>query len=165
MYIVGKLVKPKGIKGELKAEVITSFPEHFSQLKELFIKDVDYVQLTIESVKFRNEFIYIKFAGVNSREDAEKLRNNYLYIPEKELFPLNDDEFYYHQLVGLKIFSEKNVYIGELKEIESYSANDVFIVESETGEIILLPAVKKIIKKVDLEARKMTIEVIEGLLN
>lgn len=165
MYVVGKVLKPQGIKGELKVEVITSFPEHFTKLKKLYIIDKEPYSLRLESVKSRQGFVFVKFEKIDNIEQAEKLRGQYLYIPEEELYPLAKDEYYHHQLIGLKIFSEDGEYIGELKEIESYAANDVYIVEDESNGKLLIPAIKDIIKKIDLNARRITIHVMEGLLN
>ena len=164
MYIVGKILKPQGIKGEVKIEVITSFPEHFNDLNGLYIKRDDFEPLEIEDRRFSKNFVFLKFKEIQSRDDAEALRGTYLYIPEKELYSLDEDEFYYHQLIGLKVFSEENDYIGEILEIENYPENDVLVVRDINKEKHLIPLVKDIIREIDVESQKVKIRLIEGLL-
>ena len=164
MYIVGRILKPQGIKGEVKTEVITSFPEHFNDLNELFIKKDSFEPIEIESRRFSNKFVFLKFKGIESRNDAEILRNEYLFVPEKELFSLEEDEFYNHQLIGLKVYSEENDYIGEILEIENYPEHDVLVVKDSNKEEHLIPFVKDIIREVDVESQKVKIHLIEGLL-
>lgn len=164
MYLVGKVLKPQGVKGEVKAEVITSFPEHFNALKGLYIKKQNYEPLEIESRRVSANFVFLKFRGIESRKDAENLRNDYLYIPEESLYSLKEDEFYTHQLVGLRVYSEENDYIGEILEVESYPASDILIVRGSNEEEHLIPVVKDIIREIDVKSQKVIIHLIEGLL-
>lgn len=164
MYLVGKVSKPQGIKGEVKVEVITSFPEHFEELSELYMdEDVNCV-VAIEKTRFAKNFVYIKFKNIDSRNDAEAIRNKYLYISEKELFPLEDDEFYHHQLIGLKVFSEEGLYIGKIIDVETYPENDIISIKSDDKSIHLVPVVKEFIKDINIETQKVTIKVLDGLL-
>ena len=165
MYVVGKVLKPQGIKGELKVEVVTSFPEHFNELEELYLADKNKVPLKIESVRLAEGVVFIKFEGVHSRSEADLLRNEYLYISEKDLYPLQKDEFYSHQLVGLYVFSENGERIGIVENVENYPANDVLVVKSQKGEYFMIPAVKEIIKEIDIKSGKVIIVVLEGLLS
>ena len=164
MFIVGRVLKPQGIKGEVKVEVITSFPEHFNNLNGLYIKKNEYELLEVESRRFSKHFVLIKFKNIETRNDAESLRNEYLYIPEEELYSLGKDEFYNHQLIGLKVFSEEEDIIGEIVEVESYPENDVLIVKDSNKQEHLIPVVKDIIREIDVESQKVIIHVIEGLL-
>jgi len=164
MFVVGKVLKPQGIDGSVKVEIITSFPEHFLDLKQVFIlKENTKQAYSIEHVRLSNRFVFIKFAGVNSIEQAEALRNQYLYIEEKDLTPLGEDEYYVHDLLGLKVFDEQGNYHGIISDVWSYTANDVYVVKTETGAELLLPAIKSVIKKIDRKAGKMIIHLMEGL--
>ena len=164
MFVVGKVLKPQGIDGSVKVEIITSFPEHFLDLKQVFIEKENKKQAySIEHVRLSNRFVFIKFAGVDSIEEAELLRNQYLYIEEQELVPLKKDEYYVHELLGLKVFDEQGNYLGVIRDVWSYTANDVYVVKNEQGGELLLPAIKSVIKKVDRQAGKMIIHLMEGL--
>ena len=164
MFVIGKVVKPQGIKGEVKAQIITSFPEHFEQLAHIYIEQDDFVKYDVEDSRLSNKFVFIKFKRVQSRDEAEKLRDKYLYIPDEELYPLQDDEFYHHQLKGLKVYDQDNSYLGVVKDIETYPLNDFLSVESENKQNYLIPIVKDFIKEIDIKSQKVTIHVVEGLL-
>jgi len=164
MFVIGKVVKPQGIKGEVKAEIITSFPEHFEQLAHIYIEQDDFVKYDVEDSRLSDRFVFIKFKEVQSRDEAERLRDKYLYIPDEELFPLKDDEFYHHQLIGLKVFDQDNGYLGVVKDIETYPLNDFLSIESENKKNYLIPVVKDFIKEVDIKSQKVTVHVVEGLL-
>jgi len=164
MYLIGKILKPQGIKGEVKVEIITSFPEHFEELAEVYLDDSANSAIEIEKSRFAKSFVYIKFKNIQSRNDAETLKNKYLYIHESDLYPLEDDEFYHHQIIGLKVFSEEDRYIGKIIDVETYPENDMLIIKSEDKEIHLVPVVKEIIKNVDIESQKVTIKLLDGLL-
>ena len=164
MFIIGKVVKPQGIKGEVKAGIITSFPEHFEHLSYIYIEEDEYVKFEVEKTRLSKNSVFIKFKEIQTRNDAENLRNKYLYIPGEELYPLEDDEFYHHQLLGLKVYDQDNIYLGIVKDVEPYPENDILNVESENNKIYLIPVVKDFIKEVNIESQKVTIQVVEGLL-
>jgi 16S rRNA processing protein RimM len=164
MFIIGKVVKPQGIKGEIKAEIITSFPEHFEHLVTIYIKRDDFVKLALENSRLSGNFVFLKFRGFNSRNDAENLRDNYLYIPDEELIPLENDEYYHHQLIGLNVYDQDDSFLGIVKDIESYPSNDILNIESKDKKTYLIPVVKDFIKKVDIKSQKVVVHVVEGLL-
>ena len=164
MFIIGKVVKPQGIKGEIKAEIITSFPEHFEHLSAIYIGQDEFVKYEVEHTRLSANFVFVKFKEIHSRNDAENLRNKYLYIPDEELYPLDDDEFYHHQLLGLKVYDQDNSYLGVVKDVEPYPVNDILNIETENKKTYLIPVVKDFIKEIDIKSQKVTVHVVEGLL-
>ncbi len=166
MFVVGKILKPHGIKGSVKAEIITSFPEHFLDLEKVFIEQKNQKQAySIEEVRLSNRFVFIKFVEVNSIEEALELRGSYLYIPEEDLIPLGEDEYYIHELLGMKVFDEHGVLLGTIADVWTFSANDVYVLKTVQGEEKLIPAVKSVVKSVNRQQRIMVIHVMEGMLD
>jgi len=165
MYSVGRILKPQGIHGEVKVQIITSFPEHFYDLTTVFIKSSTYQAYSIEKVRLSDKFAFLKFRSIDSRNDAELLRNKELYIPEEELRKLESDEFYIHDLIGLDVYDQDDQRIGEIIDVQSFSEYDLYVLKDGQGREQLLPAVKNIIHSVDMKKKKMVIKLIDGLLN
>lgn len=164
MFVIGKIVKPQGIKGEVKVAIISSFPDRFLKLKTVFLEKPVGKELAVEKVRVKDTTAYVKFAGVNTRNDAELLRNRELFVPESDLHELDKDSFYLHQLIGLDVCLTGGTKIGVLKSVESYPANDVFFVETADGGEVLIPAIHDVINLVDLSAGKIVINQMDGLL-
>jgi 16S rRNA processing protein RimM len=166
MFLIGKVLKPRGVRGEVKVEVITSFPEHFTALKELYLKKGKSWKVEkIEKAQIYSRFVYLKFRNFNSIEEAEPLRNCELYIPEEELTSLKEGEYYVHDLIGIGVFSEAGEWLGTVKNVETYAANDVYTVESENGGEFMIPAVSEFVIRIDIAEKKMVVREVEGLLN
>lgn len=165
MYLVGKILKPQGLKGEVKVQILSSFPERFKEYQSLIIKGEHSEKQQIEYTRIAKEHAYIKFAQIKSRNDAELFRNKELWIEEQQLSTLKTGEYFHHNLVGMKIISEQGDDIGNVTDIETYPANDVLVVDTGLNEDVLIPVIKDIIKDVNLENEIITIHVMEGLLD
>lgn len=166
MYIVGKIIKPQGRHGEVKAEIITSFPEHFHSLSTLFINNSDkWVGLKIDNVRISEKFVFLKFAGVDTIDQAGQLRGEYLCIPRENLENLSEDEHYIHDLIGMQVVDENNALLGEIVDVEILPANDIYMVKLLNGNLHAIPAISEVIKLVDTNSNKMTIHVLAGLFD
>ena len=166
MYLVGKVLKPQGIKGEVKAEIITTFPNHFYSIQKIYIRHGDNWQIHApESVRVSGRFVFIKFEGIDSIHDAEPLRNKDLYIDHDDLIEPQTDEYYVHDLIDMKVFDEQDQYLGEIAAVESYPANDVYVLRRVGLPDASIPALKEIVKRIYLGEKKMVIRVIDGLLD
>lgn len=159
--IVGRIVAPWGIRGEVKVEVETDFPERFSPHKQVYI---DGIPFKIESCHLHKQHLIVKLATIDSIEAAEKLRRQDLTIPRSELHPLPEGQYYTFQLIGLKVVTTEGDSLGRITDIMATASNDVYIVEGKRGEI-LIPAIEDVVKSIDLEKGKIVIEAIEGLLD
>jgi 16S rRNA processing protein RimM len=159
--IVGRILAPWGIRGEVKVEVLTDFPERFATRK---LVDLNNRPLEIERCRPHKQHMVVKFATIDSVEAAEKLRGQDLTIPSSELYPLPEGQYYTFQLIGLKVVTTKGQTLGRVKDIMTTPSNDVYIVEGKHGEI-LIPAIEDVVKSIDLKKGKMVIEAIKGLLD
>ncbi len=159
---VGKVLKPQGIKGELKVEILTSFPERFFELERVFTELSGLEELEISEVRLQQNFVYLKIKGIESIEDAGPLRGKLLKIPASWRKKLPRGEYYIYELIGLSVFSTSGEYLGKLTEVLSLPGNDVYMVEKEEQEIPV-PALKKVVKKVDISGRRMEVELLPGL--
>ena len=158
--IVGRILAPWGIRGEVKVEVVTDFPERFAPRKIVYLNTSP---LEIESCHPHKQHLVVKLATIDSVEDAEKLRGQDLTIPPSELYPLPEGQYYTFQIIGLKVVTTEGELLGHITEIMTTGSNDVYIVEGKRGEI-LIPAIEDVVKSIDLAKGKMVIEAIEGLL-
>jgi len=166
-FEIGIIVKPQGIGGELRILPTTDDPERFSLLSEVYVRPK--VPGTPElykliSARRHKGLVLIKFAGVNDRNAAEKLVGGVLLIPPEKALTLDTDEYFIRDLVGLKVETEDNQPLGEITDVFSTGANDVYIVRGADGESFMIPAIKDVVLTVSLPEGKVTVRLIDGLL-
>jgi 16S rRNA processing protein RimM len=157
---VGRILGPWGLQGDLKVEPLTDFPERFAVGCSLY---VDGVAHSIERCRWRKGKVYIKLSGIDSATAAEALRQRFLEVPEEELKPLSEGEYYQFQILGLEVRTTEGQRLGKVSQILSTGGSDVFVVHGEVGEL-LIPSVDDVIRAIDLDGGWMEVELVEGLL-
>ncbi|RLD06011.1 MAG: 16S rRNA processing protein RimM [Chloroflexi bacterium] len=161
---VGFLRRPHGVRGEIMLEIQTNHPEQFSA-GAMFYVGKEHISLTIATRRQHNQGLLLSFEGINDRDEIGRFRNHYVYANIVDLPVLPDGEFYDYQLIGLEIIEEKTgEVLGELKEIIKTGANDVYLVRSESGREILLPAIPEVVLDVELAEGKMNVFLLPGLV-
>jgi 16S rRNA processing protein RimM len=157
---VARIVGPWGLHGDLKVEILTDFPQRFAAGSRVCMGDVAYV---IEKYRWQRGRALLKLAGIDSATAAEALRHRLLEVPETELHPLGEGEFYYFQILGLEVRTTTGEVLGRVEQIISTGSNDVYVVRGPRGEV-LIPAVDDVVKNVDPAAGHIEVEAVEGLL-
>lgn len=157
---VGRVVATWGMRGDIKVEVMTDFPDRFSPQEKVYIKGR---AVTIERSRWHRGRVILKLAAIDSVEDAEGLRGRFLEVPQSQLRQLPKGEYYQFQLLGLEVWTTEGELLGQIAHILPTGSNDVYVVPSRHGEL-LIPAIEDVVKSVDLKRGRIVIEVIAGLL-
>ncbi len=166
LLTVGKVIGVHGTKGEVKILSLTDFPTRFKMGLSLYVHSslLETDELKIEWVKNTSKNIIIKFGGIESRKDAEKLKGSLLQISNKKAHSLPKDAYWQHEIIGLKVITSSKELVGYVTEIMRTGSNDVYVVNWEGKKESLIPAIKDVVKKIDLKNKLMVIEPIKGLL-
>ena len=157
---IGQIVNTFGIKGFVKIKPFTDDILRFDNLKKVYIKEKQY---EIESVKYHKDMVLIKFKDINKIEDAENLINAYIEIDRKD-GNLEEGAYYIVDLLESKIITDTGTILGNLVDIYNTGSNDIYVVKDELGKQILLPAIKEVIKEIDIENKKIIVHLIKGLV-
>ncbi len=168
MFNVGKIVNTHGIKGEVKVLQITDFEERFEPGSTVFWVSPngnETLSLEITSHRMHKNFHMLQFKGYPSINDVERFKGGMLKVSEDQLTELDEGEFYYHQIIGAKVFDEENNEIGEIKEILAPGANDVWVVKRKGKKDVLIPYIDAIVKEVNMEEKTIIIHPMEGLID
>lgn len=162
---VGQIVNTFGIKGFVKVYPYVNDVARFNNLKYVYAKSKkEEKKLEIEEVKYQKNMVLLKFKGVETVEEAEKLRNNYLEIDRSDAIPLEEGEFFIADLIGLKVFLDTGEELGILEDIYNTGSKDIYVVKDKLGKSYLLPYIDEVIKKIDLDNSKIIVHIIEGLI-
>ena len=162
---IGQIVNTFGIKGMVKVKPCTDDIEQFEKLKKIYVKTKNSKkEYEIEQVKYHKNLILIKFVGIDKIEEAEILKGNYLIRDRENEEPLEEGTYYIVDLLGLEVFEEDGNLLGNVEDIYNTGSNDIYVVKNELGKQILLPAIADVIKKIDLENKKITVHLIKGLI-
>jgi len=163
---VGRIVKTRGIKGEVRVSSPGGGTAAFSPGKAVCLENGQGMKrsLTVHSSRFQGEFIILSFREIKRVEEAAELVGDSVYVSKESLAALPPDEFYDYQLRGLTVKTEDGTLVGILEEIIPTGANDVFVVRKE-GREILFPATDEVVVRVDLQERVMVVHPLEGLLS
>ena len=161
---MGKIMKPRGIRGGAFLLPLTDFPQRFDDLDTVRVEAPDgtYSALNVAYVRAYGSRLTIKFQGINTPEDVRRLREHFVLVARDAVHPLPDGSFYVFELEGLPVETASGAMIGHVVEVLSYPANDVYVVD-RNGEDVLIPAVREIVH-VDQKAGKIVVQEIEGLL-
>lgn len=163
-YKVGTMVNTHGIKGEVRVIATTDFAgERFQKGNELFIDNNEKKAVKIATVRNHKQFILLSFDGMQNINDVEKYKGMDLLVSDADLQELEDGEFYYKDIIGAEVYTEDEQLIGSVKEIFETGANDVWVIKRSGKEDLLIPMIDDVIKEVNVENKKITIDLLEGL--
>lgn len=161
---VGRILRAFGIRGEVKVDVLTDFPQRFEPMTSLYLGDERTRQpVRILSVRFHGKHALLRLEGYPDRTAAESLRGLWLYVPAAEAMPLEEDEFYEHQVVGSVVESDKGEVLGRIREVLFTGSNEVFVVQGERGEL-LIPVTKDVVLEIDGPGKRVRVALPDGLV-
>lgn len=160
---VGRLRKPHGIKGEILMDVVTDFPERLKPGVWLRVGP-ERRRMKLRSVRWHNQSMLVAFTGFNTPEEIGEFRNMDVFVPVEDRPALEEGEYYHHQIIGLKVYTEDEKFIGTVKEILETGANDVLVVRPDLGAEVLVPLIESTILEIDLEKGIIRFQMLEGLL-
>ena len=151
--------------GEVKVFPTTDDPKRFKKLKQVLLDTgKDMLPLGVEHVKFFKNMVILKFKGYDRIEDIMGFKGKNLYVTRENAVRLKKDEYFIADLIGMKVYTEDEAYLGELTEVITTGANDVYTVRMENGKDVLIPAIGQCILNVDVEHETMQVHLLEGLL-
>jgi len=159
---IGRVVKPHGLGGEVRVELLTDVPERFEWLEFVYVGEKKPRRVAVESVRYHQQFVLLKLAGYPTRDEAETLRNELLQVPEAEAIPLATDEYFLFQLEGLEVSTEDGQVLGRLSEVLETGANNVFVIEGPQGQL-LVPDIPDVVQEVDIDGGRLVIRPLPGL--
>jgi len=162
--LVGLVLKPVGLKGELKVRPITDNPERFEPGGMLWA-DVRGAAESYEilSVSEHKGNLKVLLEGVSSVEEAERFRDVELYVPESEVPPLPEGEYYHYQIIGLEVYTHKGMLLGTVSDIISAGEKDVYIVRGQ-GKEYLIPVTEEHVREIDPDSGRITLNPMEGYI-
>lgn len=167
--IIGEVLRPHGVQGEVRVRILTDYPERIAKLGTVFLGSGiganDLKPYRIEKVRFTPEFGLLKFNGINDRNAADRLRQRTIMIAIDDAVPLEEGEFFLYQLIGLSAVLEDGTVLGDLAEVIETGANDVYVIKSAEGRELLIPAIPEVILKTDIQAGTILIRPLPGLLD
>lgn len=169
--VIGQVLRPHGVRGELRIQISTSYPERFKHTDRVGLTADPEAQNSqnihwydVERGRLHQQFAILKLADVEDRETADTLRGQSVVVPIEDAVGLEEGEYYFHQLIGLQMLTDSGRLVGVVSEILETGANEVYVVQSaEYGEI-LIPAIASVIQEIDLPSQKIIITPIPGLL-
>ena len=162
---VGQIVNTFGIKGFVKVYPYVNDISRFDDLKTVYVKlKKQESKLEIEEVKYQKNMVLIKFKGIETVEQAELLRNSYIEIDRSQAIPLEKDEYFIADLLGLDVYLDTGEKLGFLDDIYNTGGSDIYVVKNELGKQFLLPYIDDVVKNIDLENGKITVHIIDGLI-
>jgi 16S rRNA processing protein RimM len=162
---VGAVTSTHGIAGEVKVFPTTDDPNRFKKLKKVLVDTgAGMKELEITRVKFFKNMVILKFKDHDRIEDVLGYRGRELYVTRENAVKLKKDEYFIADLIGMKVYTEDGSFLGTLTNVLQTGANDVYEVEMENGKEVLIPAIGQCILDVDVEDVKMTVHLLEGLL-
>ena len=162
---VGAVTSTHGLAGEVKVFPTTDDPKRLKKLKQVLLDTgKDMLPLGVEHVKFFKNMVILKFKGYDRIEDIMGFKGKNLYVTRENAVRLKKDEYFIADLIGMKVYTEDEAYLGELTEVITTGANDVYTVHMENGKDVLIPAIGQCILNVDVEHETMQVHLLEGLL-
>ena len=166
-FHIGTITSPHGVRGEVRVYPTTDDPDRFLDLENVILKrsEKDTGETRkIRRVHFLKNMVLLQLEGTEDRNSAELLRGCGLYVSREDAVPLEEDQYYVADLIGMDVYTETER-LGVLREVLQTGANDVYCVQSPQYGEVLIPAIKACIMKVDVEAGRMDVHLLPGLIS
>ncbi|MBQ0078746.1 MAG: 16S rRNA processing protein RimM [Eubacterium sp.] len=160
--LIGKVTTAVGIKGELRVYNYSDSDEIYRNTKLIYMEDELY---KVEKVRMQKNMVVLKLKGIDDRNTAELARGKEIFVTEADLPELEEGVFYIRDLIGMDVVTEEEELIGVVTDVLQNTAQDIFEIKTEEGKQVLIPKVDQFVLNIDGKERKITVRLIEGLLD
>jgi len=162
---IGKVVSTQGNKGEVNILPLTNSTDRFKNLVTVFLRNNNsQATLNIEKIRIKENTVILKLKNIESIEEAKIIVGSFLEVERKNAVKLPKDTYFIFEIIGLEVYDENNIFLGKVENVISTGSNDVYIVKGKNKNELFIPAIRKVIKNVNLEKRRITINMIDGLI-
>ena len=156
--VIGKIGAPHGVKGEVRVIPLTDFPDRFNDLAEVMVGEE---LLKIDSVREHKGVLLIKFKEYDTRETIATLTGKTITVDRADAAPLSDGEYYTFDIIGLSVYDEAGEMLGEVENVLKTGSNDVYVTRANDGREILIPALKSVVKEIDIKNGRMVVNMLQ----
>ena len=165
-FKIGIITSSHGVRGEMKVFPTTDDTRRFKKCREVYVEDkTGLVMYEVESARVSPDKVLLKLKGIDTPEEAVKLRQRGIFVDREHAVKLSKDEYFIADLIGLDVINEDGDRIGVIEEVLPTGANDVYQIAMDDGRELLLPAIKDCILEVNVEQGFMRVHVLDGLLD
>lgn len=162
---IGQIVNTNGLKGLLKIKPFTDDITRFEELEVIYIqREQELIAKNIEEVKYVKNMVLLKLEGIDNIEEAEKYKNLYIKINKKDIQELQEGEYLIADMLKCNVYTDENKLLGKMVDIFNTGSNDIYVVKTEEGKEILLPAIKDVVKIIDIQNQKIIVKLMDGLI-
>ena len=159
--LIGKIVSAVGLKGEVKVYNYSDRPDIYEDTPSIYVDDV---LMPVRSVRQQKNMIVLGLEGIDDRNAAEAARGKLLYVTEDDLPELPEGEYYVRDLIGMDAVLEDGARLGKVTDVIQNTAQDILEVETDGGKQVLIPMVPEFVPDIDTDSRRITLHLIEGML-
>ena len=163
--IIGKVVSTQGNKGEVNVLPLTDSIDRFKNLATVFLRN-NHGQtiINIEKIRIKKDMVILKLKDIENIEEAKMIVGSFLEVERKNAVKLPKDTYFIFEIIGLEVYDENNVFLGKVENVISTGSNDIYIVKDKNEKELFIPAICEVVKNINLEKKRITINIVDGLI-
>ncbi len=163
--MIGKVVSTQSNKGEVNVLPLTDSIERFKNLDNVFLRNKNsQTILNVEKIRIKKDTVILKLKDIENLEEAKMIVGSFLEVERKNAVKLSKDTFFIFEIIGLEVYSENNIFLGKVENVISTGSNDVYVVRRKDKKELFIPAIHDVVKNIDLEKKRITINMVDGLI-
>ena len=163
--MIGKVVSTQGNKGEVNVLPLTDSIDRFRNLDNVFLRNKNsQTILNVEKIRIRKDTVILKLKDIENIEEAKMIVGSFLEVERKNAVKLPKDTYFIFEIIGLEVYDENNIFLGKVENVISTGSNDVYVVKIKDKEELFIPAIREVVKNVNLEKKRITINMVDGLI-
>ena len=163
--LIGKVVSTQGNKGEVNVLPLTDSIDRFKNLDSVFLRNKNsQTILNVEKIRIKKDMVILKLKGIENIEEAKVIVGSFLEVERKNAVKLPKDTYFIFEIIGLEVYDENNIFLGKIENVISTGSNDVYVVKGKDKEELFIPAIHDVVKNINLEKKRITINMVDGLI-
>jgi len=163
--VIGKVVSTQGNKGEVNVLPLTDSIDRFKNLDNVFLRNKNsQTILNVEKIRIKKDTTILKLKDIKNIEEAKMIVGSFLEVERKNAVKLPKDAYFIFEIIGLEVYDENDIFLGKVENVISTGSNDVYVVKRKDKEELFIPAIHDVLKNIDLEKKRITINMVDGLI-
>ena len=162
---IGKVVSTQSNKGEVNVLPLTDSTDRFKNLDTVFLRNSNgLTTLNIEKIRIKENTVILKLKDIENIQEAKMIVGSFLEVEREKAVKLPKDAYFVFEIIGLEVYDENNIFLGKVENVISTGSNDVYIVKDKNKKELFIPAIREVVKNINLEKKRITVKMVDGLI-